>query len=74
MIVHTGALSAPLRSRYGGAAGFVKTWLSNVQCSGQESRLEECAHDGWGVARVCYHSINDASVECEGMYCACITL
>lgn len=45
-----------------------KTWLSGVQCSGSELTLSDCDHNGWGGASfTCYHSINDASVECEGM-------
>ena len=60
-----GAVNVPQRSHYGG--GYARTyWLSNVQCSGSESTLAECDNAGWGVASLCYHSINDASVECEG--------
>ena len=66
LYTHAVALSAPLRSHYGGAVAVVPTWLSNVQCSGRESRLDECDHDGWRVAS-CFHSIEDASVECEGI-------
>ena len=61
----TGALEAPLRSHYGAGHGTI--WLSNLGCTGSESRLDQCDHSGWGEASRCFHNIHDASVKCEGL-------
>ena len=55
-----GASSASGSSLYGGGKGQI--WLDNVDCSGIESRLILCSHNGWG-SHSCNHD-NDASVEC----------
>ena len=61
----TGALEAPPRSHYGAGCGTI--WLSNLGCTGSESRLDQCDHSGWGEASWCFHNIHDASVKCEGL-------
>ncbi|XP_072023557.1 scavenger receptor cysteine-rich domain-containing protein DMBT1-like isoform X2 [Amphiura filiformis] len=38
-------------------------WLDNVICSGSESRLDECSHNGWG-AHNCGH-YEDVGVICD---------
>lgn len=46
------------------AFGFGKIWLANVQCQGNESKLANCAHPGWGnVYQTCTHGL-DVGVEC----------
>lgn len=51
---------------YGGASygkGTGPIWMAGVACTGSESFLDECSHDGWGNNN-CTHS-NDASVQCS---------
>ncbi|XP_022097413.1 deleted in malignant brain tumors 1 protein-like [Acanthaster planci] len=38
-------------------------WLSNVECKGPESRLEECPHDGW-MQHQCADTSHAAAVTC----------
>ena len=38
-------------------------WLDNVRCSGDEARLSQCDHAGWGIAD-CGHS-EDVAVACN---------
>uniref|UniRef100_A0A3Q4HXQ3 Soluble scavenger receptor cysteine-rich domain-containing protein SSC5D n=1 Tax=Neolamprologus brichardi TaxID=32507 RepID=A0A3Q4HXQ3_NEOBR len=56
------AISAPLTAHFGSGSGPV--WLDNVGCSGQESALTHCSHDGFGENN-CGHD-EDASVICLG--------
>ncbi|KAL8570230.1 hypothetical protein ACOMHN_029930 [Nucella lapillus] len=39
-------------------------WSSNFQCTGKESRLSECQHDGWGHTRTCRYAEAFAGVIC----------
>ena len=55
------AISAPPSARFGSGSGQV--WLDEVRCSGSESSIENCSHNGWGVED-CSHS-EDASVTCS---------
>ena len=43
--------------------GSGEVWLDNVGCSGSESSIENCSHNGWGVGD-CTHK-EDASVICS---------
>ena len=42
-------------------------WLDNVFCTGSESELSECPHNGIGFHN-CFHS-EDASVRCSPRKC-----
>ncbi len=51
---------------YGGAKygqGTGQIWMDSVKCLGNESRLSDCGHRGWG-SHSCSHS-EDASVQCS---------
>jgi len=37
-------------------------WLSNVQCNGRETDIDECSHSGWGVHNCGHHE--DVAVSC----------
>jgi len=49
-------------SLYGpGNSGMI--WLDEVACNGQESRIQDCSHNGWGVHN-CDHG-EDVGLTCE---------
>jgi len=53
---------------FGGAyhgQGSGPIWMGDIACSGSESLLSECSHQGWGI-NDCTHS-QDASVQCSYM-------
>ena len=45
-------------------------WLGDTRCTGQESSLEQCSHEGIGNynARYCRLPATDIGVVCIGMY------
>ena len=56
-----GALAAKRSAAFGEGEGQI--WMDNVQCTGVESLLTECSHNGWGHEN-CGH-YEDASVMCS---------
>jgi len=53
-----------INHRYGAGSGQI--WLDEVQCSGTETNIAHCEHNGWG-SHDCEHA-NDVSVSCvKGM-------
>ncbi|XP_051792906.1 uncharacterized protein LOC110964340 [Acanthochromis polyacanthus] len=56
------AISAPGSAHFGQGSGPI--WLDNVQCSGQESALSHCTHQGFGEHN-CGHG-EDSSAICLG--------
>ena len=58
----TGAKAGKRYNYYGGGSGPIL--LDNIKCTGNESYIWECSHNGWYVYRLtCFHS-DDAGVDC----------
>ncbi|XP_067155721.1 deleted in malignant brain tumors 1 protein-like [Apteryx mantelli] len=58
------ATAALGNARFGPGSG--RILLDDVQCSGHESSLQECRHNGWGMHN-CVHG-EDASVVCAAVH------
>ena len=56
------ALEALQGAHFGQGSGPI--WMTGVQCTGTESALSDCTHNGWGQTN-CVHSW-DAGVTCSG--------
>jgi len=49
-----------LGNRYGRGSGPI--WLDNLHCTGTESQLASCRHNGWGTHNCGHHE--DVSIQC----------
>ena len=57
------AIAVYTNSHFGGGSGNIL--LDEVNCTGSESRISDCSHDGWGVED-CIDEFEAAGVECGG--------
>ena len=63
---YSSALTSKRKASFGSGRGKIRTrWLSNVGCLGNESSIDMCSSDGWGV-NSCVPNDEDASVVCTG--------
>ena len=58
---YTGVVTT-LNSSFSSRSSSQRTWLDNVRCTGRESKLIDCSHNGYGNEN-CRHS------EDVGIYC-----
>ena len=59
---YTSAINAIL-STYPREGGSGQIWLDDVNCVGNELRIEDCSHNGWGNENCYYYE--DAGVQCS---------
>uniref|UniRef100_A0A8C6TXD9 SRCR domain-containing protein n=1 Tax=Neogobius melanostomus TaxID=47308 RepID=A0A8C6TXD9_9GOBI len=59
---HRNAVAARGYAHFGRGSGEI--WMDDVRCTGDESRLSDCTHNGFGAHNCRHHE--DAGVECEG--------
>ena len=58
------ALQATSSASFGQGTGTI--WLDNVQCRGNETRIEDCPNNGWG-SHNCGHSEDAGVIYSAGM-------
>ena len=61
---YPGAVASYGSAHFGQGNGAI--WLSNVNCTGREDSLTQCAHRGWGKHN-CIHQ-QDVGVVCQSEY------
>ena len=64
------AVCAPQQANFGEGSG--TTWLDEVLCSGTESSITQCSHNGFGIHNCVARE--DAGVVCSGMARALFTV
>ena len=55
---------------YGFGSGQI--WLDNVQCSGTETDIDDCSHNGWGVHSCRHHGY--VAISCTTGTCWSVCL
>ena len=43
-----------------------RIWLKDIQCTGTEKSIFDCAHNGWGNTTDCTHE-DDVGISCKRM-------
>ena len=61
MLGYSHALEARSSATFGSGSGWIL--LTDVDCKGNETSLQNCSHSRWGITRNCYHN-EDAGVIC----------
>ena len=65
MLGYPYAISSKTSAYYGAGSGPV--WMSGLDCTGRESNISDCYHNGFTTSAHCSHSY-DAGVMCASTY------
>jgi len=61
-------IGAKTENVYGIGTGQI--WLDKVQCSGTETDIDDCSHNGWGVHSCGHHDY--VAISCTTGTCWCV--